>query len=148
MIREKIKWADPLTITVVFVLIGLLMIVLFKKIKLGVLFFLISGIYGSFEFIFKKNYVLLLENKYPGKAIFKSEDSCDALPIKNLPQKIDGIKTDAMPKNIAIKVHEGLNVYIDKDGWVKPYSPIGWFFIKKVKYKSLDNCWDKLFIDF
>ena len=142
MIREKFKYIDPFSLTMpVFLYSGILA---FKgNFKISILFFILFLV--LLYFIKRLSPGLLIENNYNGAITVKLENGCNEITNTfKTPVEIDAVKTDANP-NIVYKVIGGTNVYIDKKGIVKAYSPISQLSIVKLT-QSPDTCWNKIFM--
>lgn len=141
MIRENLKYIDPLTLTATIALAGAYYSIK-GNLKLG---FGLLIIFVILILLIKKfSHGLLIENEYNGNAYIKPEAGCNELePLKQTPVKVDGILTDAQPHKV-FKVASGTNVFINKNGIVKTYSPISSLANKYLKTKP-DDCWNKIF---
>lgn len=121
MIRERIKWLDPLTQSMVLLLIAMIFILILKRFFVG---FCIgaAGIVRGF-YMLKNESGLIIENEYPGEFYVKPENSDVPIritPNTSLPIKADGIKINGK----VFKLRTGTNVKITKDGDIVTYSPI------------------------
>ncbi len=146
MIRERIKWLDPVTQAIMLILLGLIFIIITKKSFWG---FVISGmgvIRGISASI--KDPGLILENEYPGEFFIKPEEGpCDPVKIKPdtpLPIAVDGININGR----IFKVRSGTNVKITKDGSIITYSPISRLLNEYIDIKKMSKtdreCWEQL----
>lgn len=150
-LREKIKWADPITVGFLCLIIAFVGFIAYLKTEKNN--YLLISILSSMIFVLKGIQILngegiLIENKYNGEVKIKPETSCDITNDFQLPIAIDGIKTDKYQDEV-FKVRSGTNVYIDENGYVKSYSPIAASLNKSVNrnyFKKEDlNCWISLF---
>jgi len=153
MIRKEIKWLDPVTIASI--TLALSIIPGFIAIKTGnrIYVWIMLFIVLYFIFIFYKasnSPGLILENEFDGEVKYKPEDGCDPEKLTKVPTNADGINTGKYPGKV-YKLHSGTNVYIDKTGEVKAYSPIsawvnpGWVNLNYFKKPQDRECWKKLF---
>lgn len=67
----------------------------------------------------------VVENRYKGTIYVKTENGSDAVPVGpgQTPEGIDGIATPAGAGRV-FKVHNGIFVWIDERGEVRPVSPL------------------------
>ncbi|GAB4464181.1 MAG: hypothetical protein Fur0028_15620 [Bacteroidales bacterium] len=145
------KTLDPLTIATIpglftILFLGLAIKTGNKNYILVILLFVVI-----FAFLFYKatqSPGLILENDFDGKVRFKPEEGCEPQELKELPTKADGINTGIKPGTV-FKLRSGTNVYIDKSGNVRSYSPVSAWVNKWVSKKDFTQeelkCWDKLF---
>lgn len=149
-LREKIKWADPLTVLLL-LLIAVPVLYwsndrekpIINMLLITVLFFaLIKGIQVI------KSPGLLIENRSGDDVKVKPEEGCEPVRPSVFPVEVDGISTPYY-KGQVFKVRSGTNVYVTEEGKVKSYSIISGLFNKAVNrnYFSPDEikCWGLLF---
>ncbi|NSW45104.1 MAG: hypothetical protein HPY79_04750 [Bacteroidales bacterium] len=152
MIRKQIKWLDP--ITVASITLALSIIPGFIAIKTGnKYYFWLVFILVIIAYIFfnkaKHTPGLILEKQFDGEVKYKPEEGCEPKKLTSIPTGADGINTGKYPGKV-YKLRSGTNVYIDKTGEVKAYSPIsawvnpGWVSKKYFDQEEL-KCWEKLF---
>ncbi|MCX7729018.1 MAG: hypothetical protein N2203_06075 [Bacteroidia bacterium] len=146
MIREKIKWADPLTQAMMLLILGLILFFIFKKMTAAFSMFALSAIRGFYMLKHEKG--LIIENDYPGIFYVKPENSDEPIkvtPHTSLPIPADGIKI----KDKVFKLRTGTNVKITKEGQVITYSPISALVNGYVQLKDFNKqereSWKKLF---
>ena len=91
---------------------------------------------------------LILENEFDGKVRYKPEEGCEPQELKKLPAQADGVNTGIYPGKV-FKLSSGTNVYIDKKGDVRSYSPVSAWVNKWVTKNDFTpqelQCWEKLF---
>jgi hypothetical protein len=146
MIREKIKWLDPLTQSVVLLILSLIFILLLKRFLTGFSIAAIGVIRGFY--MIKNEAGLIIENEYPGEFWIKPESS--DIPQKITPQTSLPIEADGIKINDKVfKIRTGTNVKITKDGKIYTYSPISQLVNEYVSEKSFNKKeyegWKKLF---
>ncbi len=151
--RTKLKALDPLTVSAITLAFSFIFGII--TIKSGNKYFAIVTllIVVLFVYLFYKSTKepgLILENDFDGKVRYKPEEGCDpeGLEDKNLPIAVDGINTGIKPGKV-FKVRSGTNVYIDKSGNVRNYSPISAWVNKWVSRSDFTTdelkCWEMLF---
>lgn len=146
MIRERIKWMDPVTQVIMLMMITILIFLLSEKIKYTI--FAIFAVVLRIIILKKHDPGLIIENDYPGEFFIKpeySDEPMKATPSTPLPIEADGIKI----KDKVFKLRTGTNVKITKDGKVKSYSPISALVNEYVTEKNFSkqewDSWKKLF---
>jgi hypothetical protein len=152
MIHKKIKWLDSVTVSSI--TFALSIIPEFIAIKTGnryyfwLVFILVIIAYIFFEKA-KHTPALILENEFDGEVKYKPEEGCEPKKLTRVPAAADGVNTGINPGKV-FKLRSGTNVYIDKKGNVKAYSPIsawvnpGWVGKNYFNQEEL-KCWEKLF---
>ncbi|NSW46445.1 MAG: hypothetical protein HPY79_11585 [Bacteroidales bacterium] len=153
--REKVKFLDPLTQSAIVLAFAVPLSGYFGilSIKTGNKNYWLVGIILmiiGFYFFLKatKSPGLILENKFDGKVRYKPEEGCEPLELKKLPAQADGVNTGIYPGKV-FKLRSGTNVYIDKKGEVRSYSPVSAWVNKWVTKNDFTpqelQCWEKLF---
>ena len=148
--RQKIKWLDPLTLSVLLMITGFVSaLFLYREDKkvcvLGIVFMFLGGLIFIYQVFKGKG--MILENHFQREVYFKPENGCDAKVLVNTPVIADGVNTGIYPGKV-YKILNGVNVYIDEKGSVLTYSLIsnmlnkGW--VDK-KFFGNDKCWLSLF---
>ncbi|GIV28693.1 MAG: hypothetical protein KatS3mg027_2507 [Bacteroidia bacterium] len=146
MIREKIKWLDPVTQGILIAILAMIVFLIMKKRFLGVVLLSTSALRLGWSI--KKEPGLILENDYPGEFFIKPEEGpCDPVKIKPdtpLPIAVDGININGR----IFKVRSGTNVKITKDGSIITYSPISRLLNEYIDIKKMSKtdreCWGQL----
>ena len=152
MIRKEIKWLDPITGSfIVGLSAGIPFLLAFKtgnRYYFWIAFILLIIAYILFEKA-KHTPALILENEFDGEVKYKPEEGCEPKKLTRVPAAADGVNTGINPGKV-FKLRSGTNVYIDKKGNVKAYSPIsawvnpGWVGKNYFNQEEL-KCWEKLF---
>jgi len=152
MIRKEIKWLDPITGSfIVGLSAGIPFLLAFKtgnRYYFWLVFILVIIAYILFEKA-KHTPGLILENEFDGEVKYKPEEGCEPKKLTGVPVAADGVNTGIYPGKV-FKLRNGTNVYIDKKGNVKAYSPIsawvnpGWVGKNYFNQEEL-KCWEKLF---
>jgi hypothetical protein len=146
MIRERIKWLDPVTQGMLIAILAMIVILIMKRASAGFILLSIGGIRGFYAV--KKEPGLILENDYPKEFFIKPEEGpCDPVKIKPdtpLPIAVDGININGR----IFKVRSGTNVKITKDGSIITYSPISRLLNEYIDIKKMSKtdreCWGQL----
>lgn len=157
MLRTNIKFLDPLTQASIVGGIGgiSLLIFIFFAIKTGnknywLLLIVLSIIIAYIGYKATKKPGLVLENDFDGNVRYLPENGCEPekLENSNLPITADGVNTGKYPGKV-FKLRSGTNVYIDKTGEVRSYSPVSAWVNKWVTRDDFTpkelKCWEKLF---